>query len=49
MWMCFSSACLLFCKRGGSGRCFNRMTKEKDAADDEELSGDEDYREKEDN
>ena len=32
--------CSLSCKCGGSGRCFNRMTKEKDAVDDEELSGD---------
>ena len=31
--------CSLFCKYCGSGRCFNRMTKMKDAVDDEELSG----------
>ena len=34
----------LFRKCGGYGRCFNRMTKEKDTVDDKELSGDEDDR-----
>ena len=29
--------------------CFNRMTQEKDAVDDEELSGDEDDRDEENN
>ena len=33
----------------GSDRCFNQMTKEKDAVDAEEFSGDEDYRDEEDN
>ena len=47
MWMCFSSASLLPIL--GSDRCFNRMTKQKDAVDDEELSGDEDDRDEEDN
>ena len=41
--------CSLFCKCGGSDRCFNQMTKQKDAVDDEELSGDEDDRDEEDN
>ena len=41
--------CSLFCKCGGSGQCFNRMTKEKDAVDDEELSGDENAGGEEDN
>jgi len=31
--------CSLVCKYGGSDRCFNQMTKEKDVADDEKLSG----------
>ena len=33
---------------GGSDRCFNRMTKEKDVVDGEELSGNEDDRDEED-
>ena len=47
MWMwSVQLRCSLFC--GGSDRCFNQMTKEKDAVDDEELSGDEDDRDEED-